>query len=666
VVSYLGYQSKEIEAVIAGDRITELDVELVPTSIELKELAIFGEKSVRGNEPDVGLEKITPEDIRLIPAGAESDIFRVLQTIPGVSTTGDVTSKYYVRGGGGDQNLVLLNGATIYNPFHALGIFSVIDPEMIAMLEFYKGGFSSEYSGRLSSVLNIVTKDGNKNQFQATGQIGFISGKLALEGPIPNGSFIATVRKSLYTDVLKNYLNEQDAPVDFYDLSFKVNSSNPFDALIGKIVLFGFMSNDNVDYEDPYLEDYSVNNNVVGLVWNKVWSSPLLTEFKLSYSGFDAVVEPNLSKSKPRKNRVKDISSDLNFTYMYGNRDEILFGIQNKFVSTDLELENLYGRKTDFAQEGWDMSLFVNYKFLRWDNIGFETGIRARLLSLSEKRPMLIEPRVTLTFKPLPYIALKAGAGRYSQEIVTITNEEDIISIFDPWIIVPDYAAAPQATHFTAGINYFISEYVNVDLEGYYKIMTDLLEENDRKFSGEFSDYINVDGESYGFESTLQFQSPVLIAKAAYALSWSYKIKDGIKYFPRYDKRHNLNLLLAVDLGNGWRSNILWSFSSGMPFTPITGFYDRVDIQDAGYYYDFYHFTGSTHWGLRNSTRLPVYHRLDISLTKNMKIYIADVTIEGSILNVYDRANIFYFSKDTAERVNMLPFLPSLSIKVKI
>ncbi|MCW9098059.1 MAG: TonB-dependent receptor, partial [Ignavibacteriaceae bacterium] len=164
-VSYVGYKTKTLKVFVEPDVVTQVDVALIPLSVELQTIEKVGEKIVRENSTDISLERISVKELEILPKGVETDIFRNLQFIPGVSTTGDVTAKYYVRGGSGDQNLILLNGVEIYNPFHSLGLFSVIDPEMINSIEFYKGGFASEYSGRVSSVMDVISKDGNKNRF---------------------------------------------------------------------------------------------------------------------------------------------------------------------------------------------------------------------------------------------------------------------------------------------------------------------------------------------------------------------------------------------------------------------------------------------------------------------------------------------------------------------
>src|SRR5690606_13672240 len=203
VVSYVGYDTKILVAEIKPNKVNDVEVKLRPLSIELQAVEKIGEKIIEKNTTDIGLERISIRQVENLPKGVETDVMRSLQYLPGVRSTGDVSAKYYVRGGTSDQNLVLLNGVTIYNPFHSLGIFSVIDPDMINSVEFYKGSFTSEFGGRVSSVLNVISKDGNKNRFSGKASASFLTAKGLIEGPIPNGSFILTGRKSTSNEILK-------------------------------------------------------------------------------------------------------------------------------------------------------------------------------------------------------------------------------------------------------------------------------------------------------------------------------------------------------------------------------------------------------------------------------------------------------------------------------
>lgn len=665
IISYLGYRTKTTQVIISENKITELDIQLVPSTIELDDVQIIADKTVRQNETDLGLQKITIREVEYLPAGIESDIFKAIQALPGVSSTGDVTAKYYVRGGGGDQNEVLVNGVPIYNPFHALGIFSVVDPEMISVLEFYKGGFEPKYGSRLSSILNVVTRDGNKNKFEATAQASLLAGKLALEGPIPGGSFITTVRKSYYSEILKNYLNKE-APIDFYDLSFKANYTNPDIDKGSKLVVHGFYSSDRINNDDPFKEDYSVNNLSLGLNWRKVWSSPLFSYISLYYCRYNAQVFPKHGDAKERFNSLTDIALTADFTYVYDSKDELQFGVHNKYLGVELNQESLSGDFVKFDQTGWDLSFYFNYKFYRWDNIGLDLGFRSKLIGLSKHRPFIIEPRFAFTYLPNPLIALKIALGWYSQEIVTLTNENELISLYEPWIIIPDYLNAPQALHLIAGIKSYLTENFTVEVEGYFKDIANLFDINEQKFTQKFFDYNNVDGEAYGLDFLMRYQFFPVYFRISYSLGWAYKISGNEKYYPRYDRRHSLNILFNVTLGKGWETSSTWFFATGMPFTPIAGFYDRLENEDDPLYLFNENFVPSTLFGVKNSKRLPVYHRLDFSINKNLEIGAADVSLGASIINAYDRKNVFYYDRKTGKQVNMLPFMPSVFVKVKL
>lgn len=223
VASYIGYNSKEFKINVVENRITHMDIELSPSGVELQAVEKVGEKFMETNATDIGLQRIAIRELQALPKGVETDLFRSLQYMPGVRTTSDVSARYYVRGSASNQNLVLLEGGTVYNPFHAMGLFSAIDPEIINNVEFYKGGFSAEYGGRISSVLSVISKEGNKNNFSGSANLSMMTAKAMVEGPIPNGSFILAARKSYATSVLDKFLNNRNAPIDFYDLFFKVN-----------------------------------------------------------------------------------------------------------------------------------------------------------------------------------------------------------------------------------------------------------------------------------------------------------------------------------------------------------------------------------------------------------------------------------------------------------
>lgn len=666
VFSYLGYQTLKTTISIHSGKVSQVDAKLIPESLELQPIEKIGEKIIEKNPTDISLQKLTLRQLEILPKGVETDLFRSLQYLPGVQAAGDVSAKYYVRGGTGDQNLVLLNGVTIYNPFHALGLFSVIDPEMINSVEFFKGGFPTEYGGRLYSVLSVMTKDGNKNNFSGRISSSYLTGKALVEGPIPHGSFMLTGRKSYSNSILKKFLNDQDVPLDFYDATFKLNYSNPEIIENGKFSLFGFISGDKLNSQNPLDEDFKWNSNLIGFEWFQVHNSPLYSKVLISLSRFDGEVIPNGSKLKPRRNNVSDFSGTMDFTYLQDSEDEIAAGFHFKILSTALEIENKSGIKSNIDEFGGNFTFYGKYRVLRFDDFGVDAGLRFNT-GLNASQGIYFEPRISLTYRLFPEIAVKAAWGIYQQEVSAITDENEVISLFDPWIIIPDYIKSSQAVHYVGGIDIDIVQQLSLKMEGYYKKTANLPFINEEKAFEFEPDLITGEAESYGFEFSLNYSALPINFFISYSLAYAYKKLDYYIFYPKYDVRHSLSTSLEYNLSSDWSASLLWSFSTGLPFTRLIGYYDKYFVSDF-FNYSFLNdaFEPYPILGDKNLGRLPFYHRLDFNLSKKFQISFLKLYIDINIINVYNRKNIFYFKRDTGERVNMLPFLPTATIKLEI
>lgn len=667
LVSYVGYKSKIISVEILPEEITQVDIELSPLSIELQVIEKIGEKVVEKNTTDLSLERISVRELEVLPKGVETDVLRSLQFIPGVSATGDVSGYYYVRGSGSDQNLLLVNGIEIYNSYHSLGLFSTIDPEMINSIEFYKGGFTSEYGGRMASVLDIVSKDGNKNRFGVKSAVSFLTVKALVEGPIPNGSFIITGRKSHNSDVLKNFLNEKTVPIDFYDVSFKINYSSKEIFEHAKFSVFGLMSNDVIDYNKYEREKLGWKNEIIGFEWLQVYDVPLYSRLGLSISNFEGEIIPNLSVLKPRFNQVKDLSLCFDLNAVFDTKDEIETGLKIKVLDTRFTQSNQIGATTNLEKYAGNLSIYGKYKFLRFDKFGVDIGMRMNLSGLNSNGGGKLEPRVSLTYRIFDFLSLKAAAGIYIQEITTLSDEDELILPFDPWIILPDYLEPSKAIHYNAGMNLYISDGFSFSAEAYYKNINHLPIVNDQKFLTSDPDLISGSGESYGWEFSIDYNVHPFNISTSYTLSWAFKEFDSWVYYPRYDARHAGNIIVEFNIGSGWIASSVWNFSSGYPFTQLVGYYDK-------FYLNNIHSSGAetgellpySILGDRNLGRLPSYHRLDLSLTKKLQVWLTNIEIGLSAINVYNRANIFYFNRSTNEIVNMLPFLFTATLKLEI
>ena len=664
-LSYVGYNTKVIDVFIEKNRITEIDVELSQGNIELETIEKVADKISKEKNVDVSIQRISIKELESLPKGVELDIFRSLQFLPGVRSTGDVTAKYYVRGSSNNQNLVMINKTTIYNPFHALGMFSIVDPDIINNFSFHKGGFPAEFGGRVSSVLNLITKDGNRNRVSASATSSFLTGKLLVEGPIPNGTFFIAGRKSYSTEILKKFLNYKSAPFDFYDLSFKVNYSDPNFLPDAKFSLHTFLSGDKILNNNPLKEDYKWKNSIIGFTWFNIYSgSPMYSEMGVSLSKFSGELIPNYSNARRRENDLTDISFFYDVTYVFDSRDEVSVGARVEQINSKLKIENANGAVSELNDQGANIGAYVKYKLLSIPRLGIDIGNRFNFTGLSKSKKDIFEPRASISYQLFSNLSLKAAWGIYQQDIVSLSSENDIISLFEPWIIIPSYIESARSIHYITGISSQFGDF-QFDLEGYYKIVNNHPVLNDKKYFPTDPDLITGTSESYGMEILTKYLNSPFNITLSYSLSWAYLDVNEWIYYPRYDARHSLNFLFEYKLGNDWTASIVWVFNSGIPFTQNMGYYQKP------YFDNFrgddelpYIFQPQSILFGKNLGRLPTYHRLDLSLSKRIDLNFMKINLDISVMNAYDRKNIFYFERDTGKRVNMLPVLPTATLKV--
>jgi len=670
IVSYVGYASKQIEAKISGSEVAALNIELAPVTIEIQPIEKTAERVDR-KKSDLGKYKTTIKELETIPQGIETDILRSIQNVPGVTFSSDISASYFVRGGSNNQNMILLNNAVLYNPFHSLGMFSIVDPEMINSLEFYKGGFPTEYSDRTSSVLDLTTKDGNKNRVGASAAAGLLTAKAAVEGPIPNGSFIITGRKSISDKVLKKFYNDKDLPVDFYDMSFKFNYSDKEFWENAKFVVHGFFSGDNITDDDPFRANYNWKNGVYGIRYFQVSDSPLFYELSYSVSNFYGEADPKFSSVKPKRNEVKDHTFKGDYKYFYQSKDILSVGLKISDIRTDLYLQNFSGEIGNIgrAETTNDWSIYAKYQFFRFENLGIELGTRANLVKLTRDNNYAFpfEPRFSLAYNLSPAVKIQVSVGVFNQSLTTLTDEDEVISIFEPWLIIPEYIGTTKSFNYTAGIDLILSRFINLKLEGYYKKTINVPLLNKNKIFSSDPDMISAVSRAYGAELFNRITLNNIIFTSTYALAWVRNTAFNITYSPRFDIRNSLNLLLQANMGDGWSFSVMWNYKSGFPFTKLLGYYPKFHFDDAPDYYSILdYYSRFTLLDRRNTGKAPDYHRLDLSVSKKFTWQYLNLSIDISALNLYNRENLFYFGRETGERINMLPFLPSVTIKVEI
>jgi hypothetical protein len=666
-ISCIGYSVKTVTVKIQRDVVTDIRVLLSSSNIQLHTIEARSKRN-RENEPDISLQRISMAEIEYQPKGVEADIFRSLQNLAGIQTGGDLSAGFYVRGSAGNENLILLDNTPVYNPFHAMGILSSIDPDVINSLEVYKGGFSTEFSGRLSSVIKINTKDGNKNTFGGKAGISLLTAKLFLDGPFPGGSFIISGRQNYSDQVLKKFNNDNPLPVKFYDLFAKINIADDDFMEDAKFTITTFLSNDKIENGNPMLEDFKWKNNLFEFNYLQVSDSPLFYQINASSSLFEGERIPNQSGAKYMKNTFTDYNVRMDFNYVYESKDVLKGGLKIEEVHSKQFLKNLLGIQKDIYTTGVSLSAYADYQWLRNSFLGLDAGVRIHGTRLAGGGPSyFLEPRTSFTLRILPELALKGSWGLYMQDLVTSTDENEVATPFESWVITPESYTPSTSIQYCVGIDVEPNEQFSFQVESYYKRMQNLLIVNMQKIYITDPDFINGSGESYGVEVTGKYQAEPLLFAAAYSWMKSLRTVGGFVYSPRFDTRNNLNLSLQANLGAGWVASASWIYNTGRPFTKIAGFYDQLtptQLADNPFLLNSY--SQTTVYSTLNAGTLPDYHRLDLSLAKKIQINRLKLSADIGVINVYNRKNLFYIKRDTGERVNMLPLMPSVNIKVEL
>jgi hypothetical protein len=320
-----------------------------------------------------------------------------------------------------------------------------------------------------------------------------------------------------------------------------------------------------------------------------------------------------------------------------------------------------------YSDFGANFDFYAKYKFLRFENLGLEVGVRICPVTLTVLPSQLLFPNVSLTYRIIPELAFKAAWGIYKQEIMAYTDDNDVVSIFEPYLIIPDYLSPSKAVHYMAGFDINLSPFFSMQIESYYKSLLHIVDINQNKVFASDPDLISTNGESYGLEYTAKYSDEKLFASVGYTLAWAFMGIDAVRYYPRYDSRHQIDLLVGWDFGSGWKVSAMWTLNTGRPYTQSTGFYDKTYIEN--FWDQFLTLEPAKAYALldgKNAARLPVYHRLDMSASKEFVLFFIKMTLEADIMNVYNRQNIFYFDRSTGERINMLPFLPTVFLRVDI
>lgn len=694
VATAIGYDTASAEIIITNDAVLSQQFTLARRVINLKAVNISAEKVSQRTEVQVSVQKITPKEIAMVPAiGGEPDLAQYLQVLPGVVFSGDQGGQLYIRGGTPIMNKVLLDGMVVYNPFHSIGLFSVFDTDILRNADVYTGGFNAEYGDRIGAVMDISTRDGNKKRTKGKISGSTFGSKLLIEGPIAKqktdgGSSTTYVLsfKNSYLDksskVFYDYVNTNDGglPYSFKDVYGKVSMNGENGS---KLSLFGYNFQDAAKFRD-----------IAAIGWKSTGfgsnfllvpkGSNMIMEGVFAYSGYN--IQQQEASDKPRSSGVNGFNMGMNFAN-YINRNELKYGFEVLGFRTEFESQTITGLKSEQIENTTEFGSFIKYRITR-DKWVLEPSVRLQYYaSLSEFSP---EPRLGFKWNATDKFRFKFAGGMYSQNLLSTSSDRDVVNLFYGFLSGPENlpdefngkavtSHLQKARDLIAGCEIDLFKDFDLNIETYIKDFTQLTNINRDKIypdNGTYSsepdyktkEYIVESGKAYGVDVVLKYEHKHVYFWGVYSLGKVTR-DDGIRtYSPHFDRRHNINLVGAYTFGKhlNWEVNVRWNYGSGFPFTKTAGFYEYLNFAN-GLYTDPSTANGylGVSYGDLNQGRLPDYHRMDISLKKTLLLSEhKEMEILASLINVYNRENIFYFDRIRYKRVNQLPVLPSLGVNM--
>jgi len=690
-ISYLGYQMVIIKR--SGSMSFSGDISLDPIGQTLNEVVV----NARRNDNNIKKARMGTIDIplkqsALMPslAGA-NDVLKVIQLLPGVQSGKEGTTGFQVRGGNTDQNLIQLDEATIYNPNHLFGLFSSFNNNALNNVSLIKGGFPAEYGGRLSSILEITMKEGNKKNFSGQGGIGLLSADLTLEGPIvkDKGSFIISARRSYIDLLLKPFIPKSmnNTTYYFYDLNAKLNYTL---SKKDRLYLSFFTGLDNARYTGASSLNYGTDfGNVTGTVrWNHLFSDRIFINTSLIYNDYHNSLSTVQGKYFAQLySGIRDMNAKTDISIYPNDNHTIKLGVNysnNTFfpatVSSKIKnIDSIKFIRPDSIPRKFShqTAIYISDEIKASDKISIYLGVRVPLFVNKEINYFTWEPRAILKYSLSSTTSIKASYTKMNQFLHLVPSSTASLPT-DIWISSSKIVKPEVSQQVAIGIfKNFQDNNIEASLEIYYKTMKNqvLFKEGSQPLVATNLDEQLTFGQgvSYGAEFFLKKNFGRFTGWVSYTLSWTNQLFASLNYgnpFPyAYDKRHNFSIVGTYKINEKWTVSADWVFTSGGAYTLPLG---RVSSFQDGSLYDGTYYDYTT----RNNYRYRPYHRLDVNFIRQNKTrkilnHAFESTWEFGVYNLYSRMNPYfvYLTKDPitqlpqAKEVSLLPIIPSVSWK---
>lgn len=695
-VTNLGYDTITDNISFRNNQVVNKKFYLEESTFFLEAVNITADKIEAKTETKTSVVNITPKIITKIPTmGGQADLAQYLQVLPGVVFTGDQGGQLYIRGGSPIQNKVILDGMVIYNPFHSIGLFSVFDTDIIRNAEVYTGGFGAEYGGRISSVMDITTRDGNKKRLAGKVGASTFGAKVMVEGPLKkaknpddmSASFVVSAKNSYLEQtsqsVYKQILDGETLPYNYMDIYGKLSLNAPNGS---KVNFFGFNFTDDVNNYKTISnfgwDSYGAGANFVVIPGK----SPVLVEGNVAYSDYKATLKEE--NNPDRSSSINGFNAGFAFTYFLG-KNSFKYGIEMLGFKTVFDYTKSNGIKMSQVDNTTELGAYVKYK-AQFDKLILEPSFRIQAYaSLSEVSP---EPRLAIKYNVTDWLRIKAAGGFYSQNLIAANSDRDVVNLFYGFLSGQDdipskfdgkevTSKLQKAIHYIVGTELDVVNNMTLNIEGYYKDFRLLTSMNrNQMYTDETApegtpdiekkDFMVENGQAYGVDFSLKYEDSRWYLWGTYSMAFvnrNYQNSEGaiVNYRTHYDRRHNVNLMMTYTAGPKrlWDISLRWNFGSGFPFTQVTGFYEKLPYDNIS----FDPYTESGYLGILygdlNTGQLPSYHRLDLDVKRRFNI-TETINLEAnlSITNVYDQRNIFYIDVVSTQTIYQLPFMPSIGL----
>ena len=669
--TYVGYSAFTDTLIVNGGEILRLDFAMTPTVQRLSGLEVIGQEEGSLADLVAGMERIQPADIERVPGpDVSGDVATYLATLPGVVLIGDQGGQFYVRGGEPTQNLSLIDGMIVYQPFHILSYYMAFSPEILRSVDLHAGGFDARFGGRISSVIDAWSRNGNSRRFAASAQVSpFVVGT-QLEGPLGsnnNFSFLTSVRQSALEQGA-SLLIPQEVPLNFHDIFAKIQGKTHRH---GRIAFSMLRTSDRgrigSDTGRGQTEEVGWTNHAIGMRYLFLPGNlPILAEFLVSLSDHENTLGEGTETARTSSTGSLNIEANITHYTPYTN---IRWGVFARSLSFVSDLSGLFQTRDSPTEYVIEAGLYLSPYFQLSDGSYIAPSLRVQ--NFPSKGAVYIEPRLRGQWQKGGN-TLMGAIGLYHQEIVGLNDRRDAASVFTAWTASPTGQGVPRAWHVIMGYRRSLPFGTELAAEVYYKELESL-------YIAEWTPRPRLttalqqgQGRALGLDLRLEIQHPRFYGSINYGLaSVKYEAMQpelevwfgtpSYSFRPAHDRRHQLNVLVSAEVAT-MVTSVLWQFGSGRPYSRALG-YDGFLLLDGRV--DVFTEPGERRviYDRPFNGVLPAYHRLDVSVEKSFRLGNSEITAQLSLINAYDRSNIFYLDIFTLQRADQLPLIPSLGLK---